>query len=483
MQYTKLCQIVDTVKFHIYHGDETTQSIYDEYVSFVESLKTLKEEAQLIHHTNNDMRFVNTHIGGSRFRVMATTVRGFAITIQNQDVSISLKSLSAKHKNEDIKESNEYLLLTPNPVMKVEFRASYLARVGHSSAMNFILKLIEHHVLSNYIAKISELHLATDIQGYNFDMLDFHRFKTRKRKNSIHDEKRDDTNTFYYQGRKFTGFTFGQGDEMLRIYNKTVEIKKNPDKAFIKHFAWENNPDYDEEKEVWRIEIQYRREKLKTIYDSKNGLLDGFVNVLDSLGSLWNRALEKVELTDLKHDYCLDAMLGYYIVNDIKYPIETNTINMRMHRAETHDLWNFLKGWHNYEANETNVYNAPKTGAFQWVSNSIKSLLSTTLKYEGDLSGEIIRDAFNRADIETKRDKKVSLVDNAYLNTMSYLGEVEINTKQNGVYISNLEALSQNVADYVGFIVREVTKKPFHTVEENVNRMQVFNKAMNRYVV
>jgi len=483
-QYVKLCQIVDTIKLHYYHGDATTQNLYNKYVNFIEKLKGLKEEAQLIHHSNNEMRFVNTQIGPAKFRVMATTFRGFAITIKNQDVTISLKTLSTTQKDKDTKEevNDEFLKLTENPIIKVEFRASYLARVGHESAIRFVNKIIEHHLLSDYKIKVSELHLATDIQGHNFDMLDYYRFKTRKRTNNLHDEE-NTSNSYFYNGRKFTGFTFGTGDEMLRIYNKTIEIQKHPDKQFIKFFAWENNPDYVPENDVWRIEIQYRREKLKTIYDSEHGLLDGFVNVLASIPSLWNRALEKIQFLDLKHDYCMDSMLGYKVANNIKYPIEKNTILQRIKRAVIHPLWEFLKGWLGYEANETNVYDAPKTSSFQWVSNSIKSLFSTLFKHTGELNPAVLESAFIRADNETLRDKQLTLLDNAYVNTMHYLGHVEKEYQEYGVEVmprSHFNSLKKNVGMYVREVSRHVfTERPFK-FDENVNRSRILIKTLER---
>jgi len=472
--FNKLCQIVDTIKLHFYHGEETRQDEYNKYLKFTDDLKTLKEEAQLIHHTDNSLRFVNTYIGGTRFQVMATTIRGFGVTIQNQDVSISFKIVKPE-TNIKVDNDSDALVLTPNPIIKVEFRASYLARVGHVEAINFVIRLLEHHVISNYQIKISELHLATDIQGYDFELLDYYRFKTRKRKNGIHDQDQTDTNTYYYQGRKFTGFVFGQGDEMLRIYNKSVEIKKNPDKAFIKDFAWVNNKDFDEYRDVWRIEIQYRRAKLKTLYTSKNGILDGFANVLEEIPSLWDRALDKVEMLDISHESALDFMLGYKIIDGEKYPIENNTLKMRIKRAVTHDLWSFLKGWFHYESSDTNVYTAPKTGSFRWVSNSIKSLFSTMLKYEGDLSPELIEEAFTRANTETIAEKKLSLIDNAYINTMSYLGECEIHTKKNGIYMSGMEQLSKNVAYYIKNAVNNIVYQEdiLHVADE---RLAIFQK-------
>lgn len=289
--YTVLSQIVDTLKLHFYHGEETTSRILIDYSKKITSLGDLKDEAYAIKNADNAMRFVSHLLGGDRFRVMATTVKGFQVTLENQDISISFKSV-LQTAEKDYPENYDFNTLVDTkkqPVIRVEFRASFLARVGHKNAIDYVLRLIRREFFSSYLIKVSEIHLATDIQGYNFHELDRQRFRTRKKSSTGHDQERD-VNGFYYFGKKFTGFSFGSGDDMIRVYNKTVEITQNPDKAFIKMFAWEKNPNYNPDREVWRIEAQYRREKLKTMYDDENGLLDGFENVLAAIPSLWCQA-------------------------------------------------------------------------------------------------------------------------------------------------------------------------------------------------
>jgi hypothetical protein len=484
MSYKKISQIVDTIKLHFYHGDETTSKMLLDYTNKIAQLADLKTDAFAIKHSNNDMRFVDYNLGSERFRVMATTVRGFSVTLQNNDVSISFKTVSQKQlKGQYPKDYDENSIVeTPiQPVVRVEFRASYLARVGHKTAINYVVKLIEKHFLQSYRIKVAELHLATDIQGYNFHHLDYHRFRTRKSRGEIHDQE-NKNDSFYYQGRKFTGFVLGGGDDMLRIYNKTVEIKKFPDKEFIKHFVWEHNPDYIPNVEVWRIEIQYRREKLKTIYDSEHGLLDGFENVLASIPSLWDRALEKVTMIDLDDSKCIEHYLGYVESSmGVKLPIEANTIRMRIQRAVIHPLWLFLKGWKDSIGNKTSVHNAPKTGAFRWVSNSIKSLLSTSMKHYGELSPKNLEDAFLRADEEIMKDKSLTLVDNAVNNALDYFGAATRYATETGVVVrDSLSTLQKNLSAYV----REITRNLFDVYGTHddfaFSRARILNKSLQR---
>lgn len=486
-KFVKLAQIVDTLKLHVYHGEATTSRALVDYAKTVASLSDLKDEAYAIKHTNNDMRFVNYVIGHDRFRVMATTIRGFSVTIQNNDLSISFKTVSNKMKINEYPEGYDLdtVVETPvQPVIRVEFRASFLARVGHTKAINYALELITKHFFCSYKIKVSEIHLATDIQGYSFRHLDFQRIRTRKSRSEAHDTENSGAR-YFYQGRKFTGFSLGGGDDMLRIYNKTVEIKKFPDKEFIKHLVWDHHPDYDPYADVWRIEIQYRREKLKTIYDSKNGLLDGFENVIASIPSLWNLALDNVTLVDLSDSICNQHYLGYFTnEKGEEVPIQNETVIKRIYRASIHPLWQFLKGWVNSIGNATSIHDAPKTGAFRWVSNAIKSVLSTAYKHYGDLSPKLLEDAFERAQGETIEDKGMSLVDNAVANSLAYVGHTIRYAHESGkegyVERDSFSTLVKNLSAYV----REITRNLFDvfgTKDDYVmSRAKILNKSLQR---
>lgn len=487
--FTVLAQVVDTVLLHFYHGDNTTANDLIEYNKKLSHLGDLKDEAYSVKNVNNDLRFVNHYIGGDKFRVMATTVKGFQVSLQNQDISISFKTLSQKTKSDypDDYDFSSIVETKKQPVIRVEFRASFLARLGHEEAIKYVLRLIERHFLASFSIKVARIDLATDIQGYNFHPLDRYRFRTRKKSADLHDmDSRGDS--FYYFGRKFTGFSFGGSDDMIRVYNKTVEIKQNPDKAFIKMFAWEKNPSFDETLDVWRIEAQFRRSKLKTMYDDEHGLLDGFENVLAAIPSLWRRALDAFTMIDLSKKMCLEHFLGHSErVDGTPIPLEQNTVSMRVKRADVHPLWNAISSWNFSIGSKINILTAPVTGAFQWVANSIKSLLSTLFKYAGDVSPKIIEDAFLRADSETFKDKGLTLVDNAVNNTLDYLGKCvkySLYTGESGLVERDTHStLKINLAMYV----REITKNLFDVYGTNddysLSRARILNKTLGRVAI
>ena len=67
----------------------------------------------------------------------------------------------------------------------------------------------------------------------------------------------------FTDGTTFTGFVFGSGSVLARIYNKSHQAKQKLDDAYFALLA-ERNPDtFDPEQDVWRLEFQLRREGIK----------------------------------------------------------------------------------------------------------------------------------------------------------------------------------------------------------------------------
>ena len=480
-------QIVDTIKTHHYFPDELTQKAHYEYSQLVETLKSLKDEAQKIQHSNNDMRFINHKIGLDNFRVMASTFKGFQVTIKNQDVTISLKNPKFKSQPTKEKQDEKFVPHTHNPIIKIEYRASFLARVGHFSAIDYMQDFISKYILEDYTTKIAEIHLATDVQGYNFTSLDYYRFQTMKRTNQEHIQ--EDTNpSMFYAGRVCTGFSFGKGDEMLRIYNKSIEIQKNPEKRFIEPLVWEQCKDYKKHEVVWRIEVQYRREKLKTIYVDKQGLLDGFESVINAIPELWGRGLEIVTHKNMSFEHCMQMSSSFahkeddeqyitYMTLEGAETVKASSITKRYQRADISKLWNALKEWKSYIPKETNIYKAPKTSAFQWVSNSIKGLMSTLLRHSGELSPRAMSDAFVRTDEELFQDKGLTLVDNAYDRTIDYLANLKKHQEINGVLHPVDKILHLNIDSYVQGIVLNLYDDNRYSFERGQKLLKSFERV------
>ncbi len=64
-------------------------------------------------------------------------------------------------------------------------------------------------------------------------------------------------------GGDFTGLTFGKGNVLARLYNKTIEANRRNNDAYYALLVERNGDAYDHQRDVWRLEFQLRREGVK----------------------------------------------------------------------------------------------------------------------------------------------------------------------------------------------------------------------------
>ncbi|GMA63508.1 hypothetical protein NZD89_27045 [Alicyclobacillus fastidiosus] len=124
-------------------------------------------------------------------------------------------------------------------------------------------------------SRVSRLDWALDTDELQFCAEDKDRFLTRARHKasyideeqwfeSEHDTVEESQTAIYHRGEAFTGFVFGKGMLLVRIYNKWIEVSKNASYKNSKIFfadLWKDEG-WDLKQDVWRIECQLRRESL-----------------------------------------------------------------------------------------------------------------------------------------------------------------------------------------------------------------------------
>lgn len=79
-------------------------------------------------------------------------------------------------------------------------------------------------------------------------------------------------------------YYFGKGD-MLRVYNKTRELAHSKKLWFLS--VWEQHPDYKPDQDVWRIEFQARRQRLKELGITSLAILFANPGALLDAGMRW----------------------------------------------------------------------------------------------------------------------------------------------------------------------------------------------------
>jgi len=202
-------------------------------------------------------------------------------------------------------------------IAKVRFSAEYLWQWRDFHAV-----LLELHV---YLADIffeapvylaaSEVHLCTDVIGYDFAECEWragfirrsaftphfeeYRFVEQpasSEESSDQCEENREENTVYLLGperlhmryRTITGFTFGshKSEVSAVIYNKSDYIRKKAKTTTWFHALWQA-AGWDGSSEVWRVEVRFKRPAL-----CEAGIESAY-DLLSSLPGLWQYATQK----------------------------------------------------------------------------------------------------------------------------------------------------------------------------------------------
>ncbi len=452
-----LNDIVDTLKLQFYPNLNITVEEMNLYNKTVDSFCNHKEDAQAIKNNDSQKRFVNVDFAKNKYRVMATSQSGFNVILQNGDISISLL---------------RYSPTSSNPLIKVEFRAEFLLRYGYKKAIQSVKNII-NNFYTNYHVKVSEIHLAKDIQGYEFSTYDFHRIKTLSRSKTIF---HNDISSEHYYGNKFTGFSIGKGDEMLRIYNKTTEISQKKEKAFISVLKWAYNPQFDKTKIVWRLEFQLRRERLKHLLGN-NGLLDSLDNVLDAISSIWLYCTNRFVHKGLSNKQIREQMLGFEeLENDSINILNPESLRKRFQRADTSFLWDSIKKFDDNQTFTLQRVKDIKKPEVEYVKNAYKAVISTFVKLKrGAFDSSELTQILLDADRELKEKTNFNIIDKARLNALDYISNAQVYYEQNGIvedgFYKYKKDLISNLHDTFALIENEPS---------NLLTFEAFQKKISR---
>ena len=166
------------------------------------------------------------------------------------------------------------------PLAYVKLSSGYLASVDVEVAEAEAHKIAEEFGTIDGATRVGRVDLFVDfVTGVDLESWDRSAWITRA----------SAINTYSVDG-KFTGWAIGVGGPIaMRLYNKTIEIEKSGKeylKALWREVGW------DGQAEVWRLEIQLKREVLTQL-----GLTD-FPVVAGNRNGLWSYALtEWLKLT------------------------------------------------------------------------------------------------------------------------------------------------------------------------------------------
>jgi hypothetical protein len=180
-------------------------------------------------------------------------------------------------------------------VGKVRLASSFLWEQGLDSALAKTFDLLATLYGEGITLQVSEVHLCTDIAGWELSLEDAHAFITRGHNRTLHveDSDRDDDESrggaeedilapqfaLNMQGRRCTGYEFSTGAaHSCCIYHKTTEITLSR-KDWMRE-VWRQNG-WDGQARVTRVEFRYKRECLREL-----GVEEAY-DFLDQIAGLW----------------------------------------------------------------------------------------------------------------------------------------------------------------------------------------------------
>jgi len=144
----------------------------------------------------------------------------------------------------------------PFPPVYVQLHSAYIHAVGVEAAVEDAGRLLLRHMLTKgFTTVVSRIDVYADEQGWEPVHDDFFHFVCRGVRRRLYEVPRE----MHGMGRQLSGFTFGAGDIVARVYDKTLETRARG--VTWPALLWDGA---DAERSVWRVEFQYRRRALSS---------------------------------------------------------------------------------------------------------------------------------------------------------------------------------------------------------------------------
>jgi len=168
------------------------------------------------------------------------------------------------------------------PAVYARIASEFIHEVGPLGALASLKSFVGTSLLSQTDEMVcSRVDVYADFQGWVPRSEDYDRFITRSRRNTSH-------LAVHYNGRHFTGFTFGRDAMVARLYDKGLEIVHSG-KSWM-HEVWADR--LEAAAPVWRLEFQLRRQILAECS------LTEPENVIAQRQNLWAYAMKWLSLRE-----------------------------------------------------------------------------------------------------------------------------------------------------------------------------------------
>jgi hypothetical protein len=186
------------------------------------------------------------------------------------------------------------------PTAYVELRSRFLWARGFREAARLAEELLRIVCEGEISPQVTRVDLSVDFCGPWLPTIElFEEFTGRAVKRAAHvewDDEREDSASLHLAHRRFTGFSFGRGVVVARLYLKSLEIKGS-NKLWFRPLWRKAGTWRDDERDgpVWRLEFQLRREAVKNAHVARydNGeaqvalKISSWAGCEAALGNIW----------------------------------------------------------------------------------------------------------------------------------------------------------------------------------------------------
>lgn len=430
-------QGVDTlVSSHIATNEDDYKT---KFIPFLSKLEDLKEKAQDIESSNQKSRYVKTSLlNMGEFKIYAQGMGMYRYILENEDLTIFI----ANNKFE-ANDGN-------TPQIKVEMRAHYLFAHSHYKAYRIVLKLVSK-MIGESKNLLNRIDIYTDVQGIKYTQNDLPCFQTNYKSTDFSIKK-------HMKHKKLNGISFGNGDFMFRIYDKTKEIQLRKNKSFIMYKWMVNKYDVKKELPVFRHEVQYRRAELQN-FMPKN-LEDEVIFFFSRLDMLWNNAINKIRWTDLSKDEI------WKINEEI---LKSDSIKKIFQRARKNplrlDFWSILRNWDNKLTRQSSKYKHIKEPQDATAKKFLKAYIGATYKSRGNDPQHLI----NIIDDVTQELKDILGI------TLHDYGELKV--------VSNFIEQSKTLIEQGYQVEIDHTQKSFSVYSKLCQRLNKISQPLDKQLV
>ncbi|MCP5329819.1 MAG: hypothetical protein H7A07_02575 [Pseudomonadales bacterium] len=155
------------------------------------------------------------------------------------------------------------------PMAHCRIASEILTTLGPDDAVHDLSKVISAIGILSEPPSVSRADLCVDfVSDYPLDAILNDQWVTKARRFDSHIDE-----------RRFSGFSIAAGSPLsARLYNKTLEMKKNPRPYLLN--LWRNSG-WDGVSDVWRLEFQLRRQALRDLSVVR------YFDLMDSLAGIW----------------------------------------------------------------------------------------------------------------------------------------------------------------------------------------------------